>query len=159
MHGWPDALHIGRMSATMAVAGLGLGIVIAPIGEVAIRAARTHDYGAASGLVLLARLLGMTVGLSGITAYGLQRLDTKIAGLPPLSPQPGESTSAFFDRQQTFLNDQIIPLTLDVIRETFIIAAVICVIALLVASRLHVLKRQGVNDELTDRQVHPQEQA
>jgi MFS family permease len=150
MHGWSDDLRIGMMSVTMAVAGLGLGIVIAPIGEVAIRASRVHDYGAASGLVLLARLLGMTVGLSGITAYGLQRLDTKLADLPPLTPQPGESTSAFFARQQTFLNDQIIPLTLDVIRETFVIAAIVCLVALLVALRLNVVARHGIDDESAD---------
>jgi MFS family permease len=133
---WPDRLELGLMAATMIVAGLGLGVVVAPIGEAAIRAARVHDYGAASGLVLLARLVGMTVGLSGITAYGLDRIDRRIADLPPISPNPGESTSQYFERQQDFLNAQLIPLTLDVIRETFVIAAVVCIVAALVVSRL-----------------------
>jgi MFS family permease len=133
---WPNRLDLGQMSLTMAVAGLGLGIVVAPIGEAAIRAARVHDYGAASGLVLLARLLGMTIGLSGITAYGLDRIDRRVADLPPISPNPGETTSQYFTRQQEFLNAQLIPLTLDVIRETFVIAALVCVVAALVVSRL-----------------------
>lgn len=136
MRWWPDEFVLSQMSATVALAGLGLGVVIAPIGEVAIRAARTEDYGAASGLVLLARLLGMTIGLSAITAYGLERLDQKVDALPPISPNPGESTTDYFTRQQEYFNDAIVPLTLDVIRETFIVAAVICLIAVVVVSRM-----------------------
>lgn len=136
MRWWPDEFLLTEMSMTIAVAGLGLGIVIAPIGEVAIRAARTEDYGAASGLVLLARLLGMTVGLSAITAYGLARLDQKVAGLPEISPNPGESTAQYFTRQQEYFNSQVVPFTLDIIRETFVIAALICVVAIIVVTRL-----------------------
>jgi MFS family permease len=143
MHWWPNDFQLDVMSLTIAVAGLGLGFVIAPIGEVAIRAARTEDYGAASGLVLLARLLGMTVGLSAITAYGLGRLDQKVEQIPPISPNPGESTTSYFTRQQEYFNSQVIPLTLDVIRETFVIAGVICIIAVLVVSRL----RAASNEE------------
>lgn len=136
MRWWPDDLDLVLMSATMAFAGLGLGIVIAPIGEVAIRAAWAEDYGAASGLVLLARLLGMTVGLAAVTAFGLERLDAKVAALPTVSPIAGESTTQYFQRQQEFVNEQIIPLTLDVIRESFVFAAIVCVVAIVVVSRM-----------------------
>jgi len=136
MRWWPDEFALAQMSATIALAGLGLGIVIAPIGEVAIRAARTEDYGAASGLVLLARLLGMTVGLSAITAYGLERLDQKVGQVPEISPNPGESTTQYFTRQQEYFNAQIVPMTLDVIRESFVIAALVCLIAVVVVSRM-----------------------
>jgi hypothetical protein len=138
MRWWPDEFLLTQMSATIAIAGLGLGVVIAPIGEVAIRAARTEDYGAASGLVLLARLLGMTIGLSAITAFGLERLDQKVGTIPEVTPLPGESTTAYFTRQQEAFNAQVIPLTLDVIRETFIVAAIICLIAVAVISRMRV---------------------
>jgi MFS family permease len=143
MHWWPDEFVLPQMSVTIALAGFGLGIVIAPIGEVAIRAARTEDYGAASGLVLLARLLGMTIGLSAITAYGLQRLDQKVDALPPISPNPGESTTAYFTRQQEYFNDAVVPFTLDVIRETFLVAAVICLIAVVVVSQMRVGQEEG----------------
>lgn len=131
---WPDELRLAMMSLTMLVPGLGLGLVIAPIGEVAIRAARSEDYGAASGLVLLARLIGMTVGLSAITAYGLAMLERRVDDLPAVTPLPGESTSDYFQRQEDFLNAQLIPLTLDVIGETFLIAAAICLVAIVVVT-------------------------
>ena len=132
MHWWPDSLRLVSMSLTMALAGLGLGVVIAPMGETAIRAAGRDSYGAASGLVLLARLLGMTVGLSGMTAYSLARLDSKVAALPAVATIPDETATAYFQRQQDYLNQQVIPLTLQVIRETFLLAAVVCALAVLV---------------------------
>lgn len=133
---WPNELHMGWMAATMATAGLGLGIVIAPIGEVAIRAAHLDDYGAASGLVLLARLLGMTVGLSAITAFALSRLNQRIADLPTVSPQPGETTAEYFARQQQMVDDHVIPITLDVIRESFVIAGIVCIAAIVATAML-----------------------
>lgn len=128
MSAWPDEIVAVRMCVTVGIAGLGLGIVIAPIAEAAIRAAGNANYGAASGLVLLARLLGMTIGLAGITSFALERLDVRLAGLPALPPNPGESTAAYFNRQQTYLEEQLIPLTLDVVHETFVVAAVICLL-------------------------------
>lgn len=136
MSTWPDQLDLWRQSGTIAIAGLGLGIVIAPIGEVAIRAARNVDYGAASGLVLVARLLGMTIGLAAVTAFGLERLDTRVGDLPPISPLPGETTSEYFVRQQEYLTANLVPLTLDVIHETFLIAAILCAISIVVVSRM-----------------------
>lgn len=136
MYSWTHELELTLMSVTIAVAGLGLGIVIAPLAESAISSAGIANYGSASGLVLLARLLGMTFGLAAITRYGLDRLDTKVAGIEALPPQSGESTSAYFTRQQEYLDEQVIPFTLDVIHETFLIAGAICLITILIVSRM-----------------------
>ena len=67
---------------------------------------------------------------------GLERLDQKVDQLPPISPNPGESTTDYFIRQQENFNDAVVPLTLDVIRETFAIAAIVCLIAIVVVSRM-----------------------
>ncbi len=136
MNWWSHDLNLALMSVTIALAGLGLGIVIAPLAESAIACAGVANYGSASGLVLLARLVGMTFGLAAITRYGLDRLDSKVARLDPLPPQAGESTSAYFTRQQEYLDEQVIPLTLDVIHETFLIAGLICLITILIVSRM-----------------------
>jgi MFS family permease len=146
MHWWPNELNLRLMSATAAVAGLGLGIVIAPIGETAIRAAGRASYGAASGLVLLARLIGMTIGLAAITAYSLERINTKVAALPSTPRAEGESASQYFQRQQDFLNDEIIPLTLDVVRETFLVAALICLVAVAVVAWMRTRERVPVTE-------------
>jgi hypothetical protein len=48
--------------------------------------------------------------------------------LPALPPNPGESTADYFNRQQTYLEEQLIPLTLDVVHETFLVAAALCLL-------------------------------
>lgn len=130
MNWWPEHIELALMSATISVAGLGLGIVIAPIAESAISSAGVRNYGAASGLVLLARLIGMTLGLAAVTRYALYRLDAETRGLPALRPEPGESTSDFFARQEEYLREEAIPITLHVIQETFLVAAAICLITI-----------------------------
>ena len=123
---WPHDLEMVLMCATMALTGAGLGIVIAPIAESAISSAGIDNYGVASGLVLLARLVGMTIGLSAVTRYAVERLQMRTDALPPLRPASGESTSEYFTRQQEYVEEHAVPLTLDVIHETFIVAALMC---------------------------------
>ncbi len=127
---WPDDLQMVLMSSTMALAGLGLGIVIAPIAESAISSAGIEDYGVASGLVLLARLVGMTIGLAAVTRYAVERLQMRTDALPPLRPMPGESTAAYFTRQQDYVEQNAVPLTIDVIHETFFVAGLMCLATL-----------------------------
>jgi hypothetical protein len=89
-----------------------------------------RNYGAASGLVLLARLIGMTLGLAAVTRYALYRLEDETRKLPALRPEPGESTTDFFIRQEEYLRERAIPVTLHIIQETFLVAAAICLIAI-----------------------------
>ena len=128
---WPDDLEMLLMCATMALAGVGLGIVIAPIAESAISSAGIENYGVASGLVLLARLVGMTIGLSAVTRYAVERLEMRTDALPPLGLEPGESTADFLMRQQEYVEENAVPLTLDVIHETFLVAALMCLVTLI----------------------------
>lgn len=129
---WGAELELGVQIATIAVAGLGLGVVIAPISDEAIGVAKAIDYGLASGMVLLARLVGMTIGLAIMTRYSVARIDSLVSELPPMSPQPGESSTDFFARQQEILESKVIPITVDVINETFFLAAAFCLASLLI---------------------------
>jgi MFS family permease len=131
MSAWPDDLEMALMSVTIALAGLGLGIVIAPIAESAISSAGIENYGVASGLVLLARLVGMTIGLAAITRYAIERLEARTASIAPLRPEPGESTADYFQRQQDYVEEKAVPLTLDVIHETFLVAALVCALTVI----------------------------
>lgn len=128
---WPDDLEMVLMCSTMALTGLGLGIVIAPIAESAISSASIEDYGVASGLVLLARLVGMTLGLAAVTRYAVERLQMRTDALPPLRPMEGETTTEYFARQQAYVEENAVPLTLEVIHETFLVAALMCLVTII----------------------------
>jgi MFS family permease len=71
--GGPDARGTGFMAAGLALAGVGIGLTIAPIGTAVINAVREHERGMASSLVIIVRLIGMSIGMSSMTAYALRR--------------------------------------------------------------------------------------
>lgn len=132
-YGWPPALAYGRMTADLLVCGLGLGLVIAPVGAAAINSAPATDYGVASSLVLVMRLLGMMVGLSALTSWGAGRLNTLVQALPPLAQQPGEPLATFLQRQLQYQAEQVAALTLQILHQTFAIAGALCLLALVPA--------------------------
>jgi MFS family permease len=63
----------GFMATGLALAGIGIGLTIAPIGTAVINAVREHERGMASSLVIIVRLIGMSVSMSSMTAYALRR--------------------------------------------------------------------------------------
>ena len=135
-YGWPNALDYTRMTIDLLICGLGLGLVIAPVGAAAINSAPATEYGVASSLVLVMRLLGMMVGLSALTSWGASRLNDLVQALPPLAQQPGEPVGAFLQRQLHYQAEQVSVITLDILHQTFAIAGVICLLALVPAALL-----------------------
>ncbi|MCH8340336.1 MAG: hypothetical protein IIA51_02105 [Chloroflexi bacterium] len=62
-----------RMATGLFFAGVGLGLTIAPIGTTVINGVGESDRGMASALVIILRLIGMSLSVSTLTAYGLRR--------------------------------------------------------------------------------------
>jgi MFS family permease len=74
-HG-PEASEVrgtGFMAAGLALAGIGLGLTIAPIGTAVVNGVGDQERGMASSLVIILRLIGMSISMSSMTAYGLRR--------------------------------------------------------------------------------------
>ena len=132
MRFWPDAIAPARMGASLIVAGVGFGIVIAPIASVAINAVRRAYYGIASGLVVVMRLIGMTVGLSVLSGWGVGRLSDLLQANAP-AKNPGEADLVYQTRLFTYLGEQTVHFSLVVLRETFVIAGIVCLAALVPA--------------------------
>lgn len=76
------------MTVHLALAGLGFGLLIAPVTASAMRSAREDERGAAASLVTVSRMIGMTVGLAAITAWGTTRFETLVADAPAFSIDP-----------------------------------------------------------------------
>ncbi|MBN2306069.1 MAG: MFS transporter, partial [Anaerolineae bacterium] len=79
---WDGDTSYWLMAAQMAMIGVGLGLTISPIGTAAINETEEHHRGVASALILILRLIGMTVAISSLTVFSLDRFDTLVARYP-----------------------------------------------------------------------------
>lgn len=125
----------------LAISGVGIGLLLPPLGAVILETSSAEDRGAAASSGLMFRLLGMTVGISALTAIGIRRLETLTGRLDPIVQTTGESTASFLNRQRVFIEDHAIPLSIQVIRESFLIAGAIG--ALLIVPLLMLAGRSG----------------
>jgi MFS family permease len=135
--------HYLRMIPGLLIAGTGFGLVVAPIGSQVIDSASAEDRGVAAAFTILFRLLGMTIGISTLTAIGVRRLQMLTDRLEPVVQRAGETTAEFFLRQTQYIEDYAVPLSLKVVRETFLMAAAL---ALLAAIPVAVSRSRGAAD-------------
>jgi MFS family permease len=115
----------------LVLAGAGFGLVFAPIGATAIDAAPAPDRGIAAAMTLVFRLLGMTIGISMLTAIAVRRLQGLVGDLEQIVQAPDESTADFLARQTALLYETVLPVSLQVARETFLIAGAIALLGLI----------------------------
>jgi MFS family permease len=75
---------LGHPSSTvvLALTGLGIGLALAPVNDAALAQAARETHGTASALVVVARMVGMVVGLALLTAIGLHQYYGVVATLP-----------------------------------------------------------------------------
>lgn len=125
-----DRDNLARMAIGLSIAGAGIGVLLAPLSDVALAEASAQDRGAAASTALVFRLLGMTLGISALTAVGVARLQSLTSRLEPVVRGQDESTAGFLERQHQFIEDHAIPLSVQVIQETFLAAAVIAALAI-----------------------------
>lgn len=125
MSRWQADTGYGVMVAGLALAGLGLGLALAPTASAVIVAAGAERRGAASALVIVVRLIGMTAGVSTLTLWGVQRQDALRRAADP-------ALLLDFDQARMFLID----IAARVVGETFLFAAAACAIGLIAAWRM-----------------------
>ncbi|HEX4977793.1 MAG TPA: MFS transporter [Nocardioides sp.] len=69
-------------TATLLVTGLGFGLALAPVNAALLATTEDAVHGVASALLVVARMVGMLVGISALTAVGLRRYYAETTDLP-----------------------------------------------------------------------------
>ncbi|MDQ6876496.1 MAG: MFS transporter [Candidatus Dormibacteraeota bacterium] len=149
MSGWQAgelALRVGPIrpaDIALGACGLGFGIVIAPLTAAVLQLTKAQNHGLASSLVVLARVMGMLVGLSALTAFGLFRF-RQILGTPLL-------TDPAVRARVNHLARLIAAAFLQEYREIFTVAAGLCLLA---ATVVLLTLGQDAERDLSTRPLH-----
>jgi MFS family permease len=134
---WDAATPYPLLAAQLALLGVGIGLTIAPTTSAVVDHAAADRRGAAASTVMVVRLLGLSVGLSALTAWGLARFNALRTDIElPAITDPG------FERA---VRDATADLTATSIAETFAATAVVVGAGLAIAAML--LRRHSPPDD------------
>ncbi|NJP06094.1 MAG: MFS transporter [Chloroflexaceae bacterium] len=70
---WQSDTSYLMMSIQLMITGIGMGLVISPVATAILQSADAERRGSASALVITLRLVGMTLGVSVLTLWGVYR--------------------------------------------------------------------------------------
>ena len=135
---WTSDTSYPVFAVQLALLGAGFGLTVAPTTNAVVDSAAPDQRGAAASVVMVVRLLGLSVGLSALTAWGLGRFNAlrSTIELPPLTDPDFES--ALLAAQET--------LTAQAIAETFTAAAVVLGAGLLATFAMRRAAATGATD-------------
>ena len=134
-------ITLPTLDTDLAIAGLGLGLVIGPLTSATLRVVPAAQHGIASAAVVVSRMIGMLIGIASLSAWGLYRfnqyLQERLAAIPaPKADTPGGLLVA----QGARLKQATIEAYVMQYGEIFGITAIVCVVGALLGlliSRRH----------------------
>ena len=143
---WEIGVGDPELTLQLLLAGAGFGLVIAPILHRALTALNeaaaprhcdpglepgeeSHYRATAASLVTVSRMMGMTLGLAAMSAWGVEHFQVLTSGLELPLPQTGESAEALNARVEQYTED-VNAAGLSVFRAFFRTAAVTALAAI-----------------------------
>ena len=126
---WEIGVDDPELTLQLLLAGVGFGLVIAPILHRALQAVGEDYRATAASLVTVARMMGMTLGLAAMSAWGVEHFQVLTSGLELPLPASGESQEALNARIERYTTD-VNAAGLSVFRAFFRAAAMVALAAI-----------------------------
>jgi MFS family permease len=130
MSRWPISVDWTQITISTLTAGLGFGLVVAPISTSALRAVRSSQAGQGAAIVTALRMVGMIAGLAALTSWGLAYFKQLAAQFPSL---PLSATAAQFGQWTQAYALHLIHAAHTVYSAIFFATMVLCLLALIPA--------------------------
>jgi|GEM_PF-103053 len=86
MSRWSIMLNWTEITVSTMIAGLGFGLVIAPVSTTALNAVKPSQAGQSAAVITALRMVGMILGLAALTSWGLAYFKQLAAQFPSLHP-------------------------------------------------------------------------
>lgn len=115
------------LPADLAIAGMGLGLIIAPLSAAMLQVVPAVQHGTGSAMVVVARTTGMLIGISALTAWGLHRFRVLTATLN--TPLPFGVPSRTYAAQLARYHRDVNVALHSEYSEIFLITAALCLAA------------------------------
>jgi hypothetical protein len=127
-------LSLPALDTDLAIAGLGLGLVIGPLTSASLRVVPSAQHGIASAAVVVARMTGMLIGVAALSAWGfyqLPRIVSKLSSEVPANASLAERVL----HQATLYRQAFAEMYGGIFTVTVVICVVGALLGLLISSR------------------------
>ena len=141
LSGWPVDIAEPRLTLDMVVAGVGFGLVIAPLMHRAIAAAPFEYRAVSASTVVVARMLGMTLGMAALSAWGVNEFLAILAETPSPLTMTGLDAAARVQAIAEY-RETLQTASLDLFHTFYRVAGIIALVALVPAALMRASARE-----------------
>ena len=149
LSGWQIEIAEPRLTIDMVIAGVGFGLVIAPLMHRAIAAAPSDYRAVAASMIVVARMLGMTLGLAALSAWGVNEMLTIFTDTPSPLTMTGldatERAKAFAEYQATLQTA-----SLDLFHNFYRAAGIMALLAIIPAALMRASPQERAEHTISD---------
>ena len=126
---WDQNIEDPLMSLHLIIAGLGFGLIIAPVTVTAVNSGRETMKGAAAGVITTSRFIGMTLGVSAIAAWGSGQFQDLLIGVEVPLQSVGETATQMSTRLDQF-QTTLTGIGVSIFSDFYQVAGIICILAI-----------------------------